>query len=193
MKSTVEVKSWRRTQRSSLLQQRAQLSRNQRHNVQNTVIETLRAQVPLTPLTCIGFYWPIKAEIDLRKLVTHFLQAGAQAALPVVVEKASPVEFWNWQPGTPMQTGIWNIPIPKQRQPLQPTVLLIPLVGFDTQGFRLGYGGGYYDRTLEQLTPTPLKIGIGFEMARVPSIHPQAHDIPMDLIVTEAGVTRHEH
>ena len=92
-----------------------------------------------------------------------------------------------------MQTGIWNIPIPKQRQPLQPTVLLIPLVGFDTKGYRLGYGGGYYDRTLEQLTPIPLKIGIGFEMARIPTIHPQAHDIPMDLIVTEAGVTRYNY
>jgi len=193
MISTSHIKSWRRTQRSELLQQRAQLSRDQRNSAQSTINETLCDHVPLTADTCVGFYWPIKAEIDLRKLITHFLNAGALAALPVVIEKASPVEFWHWQPGIPMQTGIWNIPIPKQRQPLQPTVLLIPLVGFDTKGYRLGYGGGYYDRTLEQLTPIPLKIGIGFEMARIPTIHPQAHDIPMDLIVTEAGVTRYNY
>ena len=190
---TSQINHWRRSQRHELLEKRTQLSRDQRNNVQSSIIETLHDQVPQTADTRIGFYWPIKAEIDLRNFITDLLKAGAQAALPVVVEKAAPVEFWNWQPGIPMQTGIWNIPIPKQRQRLQPTVLLIPLVGFDNKGYRLGYGGGYYDRTLEQFNPTPLKIGIGFHQAKLPTIHPQPHDIPMDLIVTEAGLTRFNH
>ena len=86
--------------------------------------------------------------------------------------------------------GIWNIPIPSERYPVQPTVLLVPLVGFDAAGYRLGHGGGYYDRTLANLPQKPLGIGIGYDLGRLESIHPQPHDMPMDVIVTESGVER---
>jgi 5-formyltetrahydrofolate cyclo-ligase len=87
-----------------------------------------------------------------------------------------------------MARGVWNIPIPAERQVVPPGALLVPLVGFDSRGYRLGYGGGFYDRTLAALSPKPLAIGVGYEFGRLATIHPQPHDIPMDALVTEAGV-----
>ena len=84
-----------------------------------------------------------------------------------------------------MSRGVWNIPVPGERTLVQPNLLLVPLVGFDAAGYRLGYGGGYYDRTLAAMSPRPLTIGVGFAMGRLNSIYPQPHDIPMDAIVTE--------
>ncbi len=188
MQGESQIKTWRRDKRAELLRQRAQLSDAQQRRIQNRVTKSLRVTVAAPPRACLGFYWPFKGEIDLRGLLKEYLLAGTDAALPVVVEKNQPLEFWRWRPGMPMQTDLWHIPIPEQRVLVQPTVLLIPLVGFDAAGYRLGYGGGYYDRSLALMTPTPWKIGVGYELGRLPSIHPQAHDIPLDTIVTEAGV-----
>jgi hypothetical protein len=87
-----------------------------------------------------------------------------------------------------MSNGIFNIPVPVDTMEINPNALLIPLIGFDEHGYRLGYGGGYYDRTLASMSPQPLKIGVAFEIGRISSIVPQPHDIPMDFIVTETGV-----
>jgi 5-formyltetrahydrofolate cyclo-ligase len=138
----------------------------------------------------VGFYWPFRGEIGTHALVRRLIRQGARAALPVVVEKGQPLEFRAWRPGTPLRRGVWDIPIPAERQVVQPTALLVPLVGFDAEGYRLGYGGGYYDRTLVAMAPKPLAIGIGYELGRLPTIHPQAHDVPMDAIVTEAGLVK---
>ena len=93
-----------------------------------------------------------------------------------------------WQPQMKLVRGIWNIPIPSERNPVQPTVLLVPLLGFDPAGYRLGYGGGYYDRTLATFAQKPLSIGIGYELGRLKTIYPQPHDVSMDGVVTESGV-----
>ena len=88
-----------------------------------------------------------------------------------------------------MQRGIWNIPIPREREVLMPDAVIVPLVGFDERGFRLGYGGGYFDRTLAAAAPRPYAIGLGYADAAMQTIYPQAHDIPMNLIVTDEAVT----
>ena len=137
---------------------------------------------------CVGFYWPFKGEIDLRQLVRNGLPDGFTRALPVVVEKAKPLEFWKWQPGQPLRAGVWRIPIPDRRIPMNPSVLLVPLVGFCQRGYRLGYGGGYYDRTLATMNPRPVTIAVGFDQTRLETIFPQPHDIPMDVIVTRSDV-----
>ena len=93
--------------------------------------------------------------------------------------------FREWWPGIPMTHGVWHIPVPAEGEPVSPDILLAPLVGFDGRKYRLGYGGGYYDRTLAGLVTKPRVVGVGFELSRIPTIHPQSHDIPMDLIVTE--------
>lgn len=139
---------------------------------------------------CLGFCWPYRGEADLREWVGRWLAAapGRSATIPVVKEKATPMAFHRWQPDSPMARDRHGIPIPAVAETARPQVLLIPLTAFDDKGYRLGYGGGYFDRTLETLDPAPTKVGIGFELSRVPTTHPQAHDHPMDWIVTEAGL-----
>lgn len=140
----------------------------------------------------VAFYWPLHGEVDLRPLMRTFLSRNINVALPVIVERHQALEFWAWEENTPMRRqAIWGIPVPKKRSLASPSVLFIPLVGFDVQGHRLGHGGGYYDRTLATLDPMPLTVGIGYEAGRLTSIYPQDHDIPMDVIVTEKGVAWH--
>jgi 5-formyltetrahydrofolate cyclo-ligase len=133
----------------------------------------------------------MKGEIDLVAFMRSIAREIAAAALPVVVQKHAPVEFWEWTPRTKLcSRGLWNIPSPVERVLVEPEVLLVPLIGFDEAGFRLGYGGGYYDRTLAALAHPALAIGIGHELGRLGTIHPQPHDVPMNLIVTEHGVAQ---
>lgn len=87
-----------------------------------------------------------------------------------------------------MATDHHGIPIPAGDEVVSPALLIVPLNVFDAAGYRLGYGGGYFDRTLAALDPTPTCVGVAFELARAGSTHPQPHDQPMDWIVTEAGV-----
>ena len=143
------------------------------------------------PAGTVGFYWPFKGEYDPRPLARLLHARGVRLALPVVVEQARPVAFRAWWPGMRTRPGIWDIPVPDEGDWVRPEVLLVPLLGFDLRGYRLGYGSGYYDRTLAAAMPSPpLAIGVGFEIGRLETIHPQPHDVPMDLIVTERQVFR---
>lgn len=133
-------------------------------------------------------YWPIKGEPDLRPLMAELHAGGVTVALPLVEAKSAPLVFRRWTPQTRMVRGLWNIPVPPPEAPmLLPDIVLAPLVGWDGAGYRLGYGGGYFDRTLAAIMPTPVAIGVGFAAARLATIYPQPHDIRLDAIVTEAG------
>lgn len=136
----------------------------------------------------IAFCMPIRAEADCRPLVEHLLTAGWQAAMPVVRKLDAPMEFRAWWPTAPMTADPFGIPVPATELSAYPDVILLPLVAFDAAGYRLGYGGGYFDRTLATMKPRPLSIGVGFDLAAVKDIHPERHDIPLDLIVTESGI-----
>ena len=138
----------------------------------------------------VGFCWPIRAEVDCRPLIRRLLVAGWRAAMPTVVAADAPMVFRAWSPGTPMTTDRHGIPIPQSPEVEVPDVLLLPVVGFDAAGYRLGYGGGYFDRTLAACTSRPLTIGVGFDLCRVESIEPAAHDIPLDGMATESGIRR---
>lgn len=164
----------------------------------------------------LAFCWPFRAEFDARNLVAARLPRGLRACLPVVMDSDSPLEFREWTPHSEMIEDRYGIHIPARGDVLRPDAILMPLNGFDEAGYRLGYGGGYFDRSLAALSsqspgrpkidlapsgngvahgadpgvpqlPRPLAIGVGFELARLDSIRPQAHDLPMDFIVTEAG------
>lgn len=182
-----DIREWRRQRRTMLLEVRVQAGRRQRQEWADGIEPRLRAILDSRETGILGFYWPFKGEYDARKLVDEYTANGWSAALPAVVEPKTPLEFRAWAPGEPLIPGIWKIPVPEQRHIVTPTVLLVPLVGFDLRGYRLGYGGGYYDRTIASFTPRPFAIGIGFEQGRLATIYPQTHDIPMDIIVTEAG------
>lgn len=190
METWPEIRGWRRTMRAELLARRLAVPRGERQRIGSVLREQLRTQFPELHRACIGFYWAFKGEIDVRDVIEDFLALGATAALPVVVRKQQPLEFWAWHPRMKLWRGMWDIPVPAEPSPVRPTALLVPLLGFDAAGYRLGYGGGYYDRTLATMNPRPLTIGVGYELGRLATIHPLPHDQPLDAIVTEAETVR---
>jgi 5-formyltetrahydrofolate cyclo-ligase len=185
-----EIRNWRKQKREELLARRTSLSVEARHAIAERARALLVEAVDLNAYPVLGFCWPIRGEIDVHRIAQQHIAAGGEVALPVMVQKSAPVEFWRWHPGIPMQTGIWNIPIPKQRDVLSPDAVIVPLVGFDARGYRLGYGGGYFDRTLAATPRRPLAIGLGYADSALPTIYPQPHDIPMNMIVTDQSVLR---
>jgi 5-formyltetrahydrofolate cyclo-ligase len=185
-----EIRRWRKERRADLIARRQVIPQAERRRLQPLILGRIEREFPELAGALVGFYWPIRGEIGAVDLIRRLIERGARAALPVVVEKNRPLEFRAWRPGDRLERGVWNIPIPAARQVVRPTALLVPLVGFDRDRYRLGYGGGYYDRTLAALDPRPLTIGVGFELGRLSTIHPQPHDVPMDAIVTEAVTVR---
>ena len=185
-----EIRAWRRATRAELIGARVRLARLEREQRAAAVLDRLATELPSIEGGVVGFYWASPAESAVRGLGGPLRARGAGAAGRGGAPRATPLEFWAWQPRMKMARGVWNIPIPGERVPVQPDLLIVPLVGFDGAGYRLGYGGGYYDRTLAALAPRPRCIGIGFELGRLDSIRPQPHDIPMDAIVTEERAFR---
>ena len=171
--------------RKWLLQCRRDLGAAERMHADASLDAQLRAALDQTGVGTLGFYWPIQAEFDARPAVTAWLGQGAgrRAALPVVIARHQPVRFREWKPDTVMQPAGFGTSVPMAGEWLVPTVLVIPLVGFDDAGYRLGYGGGYYDRTLAVLRPRPYTIGIGYAVCRLATIHPQSYDLKLDVIL----------
>lgn len=190
MKNWNEIKTWRKAQRADLVARRAALSREQRGTWNDQLTELLWRGFPVTAGMAVGFCWPFKGEFDARFVVRRWRERGATAALPEVVAKGEPLRFRKWWPGAPMTPGVYDIPVPAGTDIVLPDVAIVPMNGFDERGFRLGYGGGYFDRTLAALGRRVLAIGVSFEMLRLPTIYPQSHDIPMDFVATEACIYR---
>ncbi len=107
--------------------------------------------------------------------------------LPVVDKIHKTLTFYAWYPGCPMEEDAYNIPKPKDTEIVVPTLLFVPCVGFGPGGYRLGYGGGFYDRTLAALSPKPVTVGLAYSNASVPSFEPEAHDVPLAAILTDQG------
>jgi len=185
-----DVAAWRRERRRVLIARRQQLDPALRRAWNAALDSNLRAVLAPCPPATIGFYWPFRGEFDTRPLIADLLAGGWRAALPVVVGKEAPLAFRLWAPGAAMVDGVWNIPVPRDGAAVTPEIVLGPLVGFDEARYRLGYGGGFFDRTLAALQPPPLAIGIGYEFSRLDTIYPQAFDQRFDVIVTEAAVRR---
>ena len=183
-------KAWRRAERERLIAARLAVPVDTRLVTADKVTERLDAVLDLRPGTVVSFYWPFRGELDLRRWIAVLIERGLRAALPVVTVTQSPRSFRPWAPGTKMERGIWNIPVPSGPEEIVPDVVIAPLVGFDAACFRLGYGGGYFDRTLAAFSRKPIVAGIGPEQSRLETIYPQPHDIPMDLIVTESATRR---
>lgn len=185
--SAEDIVARRRALRSAALSAREALTETARgaltHRLQDHLEQLLERLAPRT----LGFCWPFRAEPDLRHFVAGWLGADTarRAALPVVLDREAPLTFRRWVPGMQLQPDRHGIPHPPAGEDLLPDLVLVPLNAFDAQGYRLGYGGGYFDRTLEVLPACA--VGVGFELGRVDSVLPQPHDRPMAWIVTEAG------
>lgn len=183
-----EVTEWRKRERKRLLEMRSNLPLPERAALIEPLLANLRTVLERLTFNALGIYWPIKREIDVRLLADEICrQRGATLALPVVVQKARPLEYWKWQMGDRVERGFWNIPVPKHREVVEPDTVIAPLVGFQNH-YRLGYGGGYFDRTIGAARKRPFAIGIGFELSRVEGYVAQPHDVPMDVIVTESAI-----
>jgi len=183
----MDLKRWRKAQRAELIEKRKAIAAHTLRRWDHRITDLLLVGFPMLGRANVGFYWPMEGEVDPRVAAHRFRARGSRTALPVVVTRGAPLEFREWMPGIATVPGVFGLPVP-QSPALVPDVLLIPPVGFDAEGFRLGYGGGYFDRTLASLSPQPLKIALAREASRVATIHPQPHDVPMDFVITEAGV-----
>ena len=184
-----EAAAWRKAERERLIALRMAMPPAVRRAAGDKIAARLR-DIVVTTSGVLGIYWPFRAEFDPRPIVDELAAAGRAVALPVVVEKNGPLEYRAWVPGEALTSGVWSIPIPEKREIVVPAMVLAPVVAFDLACYRLGYGGGYFDRTLSALSPRPLAIGVGFACQEIATIHPQPFDVPMDLIVTEAGIRR---
>ncbi len=150
--------------------------------------------LPGEPPGIIAAFWPLAEEPDLRPVLLAWQRQGYRIALPEVVRRDSPLLFRRWYPDAPMSADHYGIPVPTGG-PCQPDVLLVPTLGFTSQGDRLGYGGGYYDRTLASLVEADhphLAIGIAFQCGLLAEHQHQAaeHDMPLDAVITEKGWVR---
>jgi 5,10-methenyltetrahydrofolate synthetase len=180
--------AWRREVRRDRIDAREALDADDRTARNRRIDDWLRDGFAALGGLRIGFCWPFRGEPDARFAVRRWRAVGSEAALPVVVAPRTPLVFRQWWPGAPMEAGVFDIPYPVDTPQLIPQAALVPVVGFDPEGYRLGYGGGFFDRTLASLETKPVTIGLGHEIARLKTIHPQPHDIPFDCMVTETGI-----
>lgn len=185
-----DVDRWRRSERERLIAARLAVPAEMRARQSEAIAAGIVAEIGDVRGRIVSAYWPFRGEPDLRPLLAEIAKRGGRTALPVVVEKGRPLEFHLWQAGDPLSRGVWNIPIPAERNRVLPDIVLSPVVGYDAACYRLGYGGGFFDRTLATMPARPRVIGLGYSAARLRTIYPQLHDIAMDLIVTETGTVR---
>lgn len=181
--NAVDVARWRKAMRENLIDARLCLTPRQQAAAVRQIAAALDAHVGPCEGANIAVYWPLRGEPDLRDWMCGAVARGARIALPEVVGKAQPLVFREWVPGCAMRRDALNIPVPDTEGQLTPDIVIAPVVGADLQGYRLGYGCGFYDRTLAALTPRRKAIGVGHLLARLPTIIPQPHDIPLDAVI----------
>lgn len=177
--------------RRQLVDRRMQLTPDEHARLSARICTLIGQHFPQLARQRVAFCWPFKNEPDLRPLIESWIaqgEPGFTALLPVVRAPRSPLGFRAWTPACTLMPDAYGIPTPSDGEFIEPQALLIPVNGFDAAGYRIGYGGGFFDRTLAALGPAALSIGVGFELARLSSIKPEAHDLPLDALVTEAGV-----
>lgn len=185
-----EVLAWRRTRRTELIGLRMALPSAVHTAASAEIYKRLVTLFSPFATSLVGAYWPFRREYNVLAFLEWLTGRRHNVALPVVLGKGMPLEFRRWTRDMEMVSGVYDIPYPARGVAVQPDILIIPVVGFDAAGYRLGYGGGFYDRTIAASAPKPLCIGTGFEVGRLETIFPLPHDIPMDYIVTEKGLYR---
>jgi 5-formyltetrahydrofolate cyclo-ligase len=187
-----EVKSWRKAERNRLIAARENLDAATLEHLRGRIDAHLWRSFPGLAAAKLAFCWPIRGEYDARPLAQRLRERSAVTALPVVVAPGQPLVFREWHPGVALAPGPLGIPFPVGSDPIMPTAALVPMIGWDEAGYRLGYGGGFFDRTLASLATKPTVIGVSYELARMKTIRPQSWDIPMDWVVTERGTYRRD-
>jgi 5,10-methenyltetrahydrofolate synthetase len=189
------IMAWRREQRQRLIEARLAMPVAERQEASARIIAQLdrhcRDAGWLHQGLVVSGYWPLRGEPDMRPWLTALVAEGVTTVMPVVIARGEPLRFRRWVQGCAMEKGFWDIPVPADATEYTPQLLLAPVVGFDAQCYRLGYGGGYFDRTLALLRARHLAfqaMGVGYESARLASIQPLPHDIALQGVITESAV-----
>jgi 5-formyltetrahydrofolate cyclo-ligase len=161
-----------------------------RHQRSVHLQEVLRVWLVGRTEKSIGAYWPIKGEFDALPALYRWSEAESsrRIGLPVIDRQTRQLRFHVWYPGCPMEEDAYGIPKPKDTEAFAPQLLVVPCVGFGNGGLRLGYGGGFYDRTLATLEPRPVTVGLGYAHGFVPWLEAEPHDVPLDALLTEDGL-----
>jgi 5-formyltetrahydrofolate cyclo-ligase len=176
--------------RSEAAARRDALPRDVRHDAADA-IAARPFPLRITPGTIVSGFMPLKSEINPLPLLRRLAEAGAQLALPVVAGRGKPLTMRAWQWGEPLATGVWGIREPKaDAAEVDPDILIVPLLAFDRTGHRIGYGAGYYDRTIARLRglKAVTTIGIAFAAQEVPAVPTTPHDARLDLMLTEREI-----
>lgn len=179
--------------RSESHKRRAQLHPSLRVDAARDAVGHFLHGVDIGKAEIVAAYWPIRDELDIKSLIGKMMDAGQLVCLPVVIGPEQPLELRLWQEGAPLyEAGFGTLAPEDGALQVEPDVILMPLLGFDHRGTRLGYGGGYYDRTLAYLKKRPRLIGFAFARQEIEFIPRQPHDVPLDTVVTELGVRNFE-
>ena len=189
LRPRADVMRWRKGERERLIAARlaipSELRRERSVRIAARLEDALGAVAGLT----VSAYWPLRGEPDLRPFLERVAARGGRTALPVVIARGQPLLFRAWARGAPLQRDVYNIPMPAQdAESVQPDVVIAPVVGFDPACYRLGYSGGFFDRTLAALPKRPRVLGVGYSEAAIATLYPLPHDIPMDMVVTEERI-----
>lgn len=182
-----DVARFRNAERGRLYQLRKQVPSASRAKIAGTVANLLDEEIGPVKGLSIAAYWPIRGELNLRDWMVSCHSRGATVGLPVVTKKNEPVEFHQWSPDQDMIRGVWDIPVPREDIHIQPDIVIVPLLGVDQERFRLGNGGGYYDRTLSRIADTTRIIGVGHDFCQMDTVFPMPWDIPMDKVILSDG------
>jgi 5-formyltetrahydrofolate cyclo-ligase len=171
--------------------QRAAVSEGERADAAEAAASHFLEGVPLHSTDIVAAYWPIREELDCKPLLARLMDSLQPVCLPVVLGPEQPLEMRMWEQGAPLYPAGLGTLAPAASAPMaEPDVVIVPLLGFDARGTRLGYGGGYYDRTLAAMRKRPRLVGFAFAAQELPLIPREPHDLPLDALVTETG-TRH--
>lgn len=189
---SAELAAWRKSERERLLRERDSLTEEMLAERRARMDIHIERAFPDLVHGVLAFCWPYRKEYDVRHLAAALRRRGAKTAMPVVVAPKTPLVFREWHPGVELVKGPLGIPYPVGSPEVVPDNVLLPMLGWDGDGYRLGYGGAFFDRTLASLAKRPRVIGLAYEAAYLKTIHPQPHDIPVDFVVTERGVYRRE-
>jgi len=173
---------------------RAALLNSTRGGAAKAVAEHFFRAVALKPTEIVAGYWRIKDEMDCQPILVRLMDSFQPVCLPVVLGDDLPLELRLWEQGTALYEAGFGTLAPSELAPhVEPDVIIMPLLGFDRHGTRLGYGGGYYDRTLDRLGKRPRLVGIAFAAQEIDTVPREPHDVPLDVVVTEQGARSFEH
>ena len=177
--------------RRKLIAQRLALP--DRHERAVALQEVLRVWLVGRRESTIGAYWPIKGEFDPLPALYRWSEGGPEGSprrigLPVADRASGSLRFHVWFPGCPMELDAYDIPKPKDTEEFAPEILVVPCLGFGPGGVRLGYGGGFFDRTLSSLSPRPVTVGVSFTHGFLPLLRSGPMDVQLDAMLTEDGV-----